>query len=91
MGDFHWVFSPKWIHLFSGIVDSIDEGNFHKQHTWIRDFMQRMCGDKYIQDNILAGRDEEVLRQVKYSGIAIDQLRTFGILDDEYDTYDLIS
>lgn len=91
MGDFHWVFSPKWIHLFSGIIDSIDQGNFHQQHTWIRDYMRQNCGDSYIDDNIHAGSDEEVLRQVKHSGIPIDQLRVFGVHDFEYDTYDVIS
>ena len=91
MGDFHWVFEPKWVSLFQGIVDSIESGNFHKQHTWIRDFIQNTCGDSYREDNILAGQDEEVLRQVRYSRISIDRLREFGVKDDEYESYDVIS
>lgn len=85
------MFGPKWISLFQGILHSIDSGNFHKQHTWIRDFMQNTCGEAYLQDNILAGQDEEVLRQVKNSRISIDKLREFGVKDDEYESYDVIS
>lgn len=91
MGDFRWVFNPRSIGLFSDLVESIERGNYHQQHFWIRDFFVRHCGDTYVQDKILAGRDEEVMRQVRYSKIPFDVLRNFGVSEDEYSEYDVIS
>jgi hypothetical protein len=51
--------------------------------------MQDHCGDSYVEDNILAGVDEEVLRKVKFSNIAVESLRVFGITDLEFDSYNV--
>jgi hypothetical protein len=91
MGDFHWVFHPQKIKLFSNLVESIDKGNYHQQHYWIRDYFRRHCDDGYVQDKILAGKDEEVMRQVKYSKIPFEVLKSFGVSDDEYHEYNVIS
>ena len=91
MGDFHWVFKPGRINLFSDLVGSIESGNFHQQHYWIRDYFVSRCGETYLQDNILAGKDEEVMRQVKYSNISFEVLRNFGVSEAEYLEYDVIS
>lgn len=90
MGDFHWVFSPKHLQYFSGLVTSIDTGNHHNQHIWIRDFIQHHLNGSYVEDDILAGRDEEVLRKVKNSNILIDNLREYGITESEYNSYDAV-
>lgn len=91
MGDFHWVFHPREIRLFSKLLESVCDGNYHRQHLWIRDYFQRNCGERYIQDEILAGRDEEVMRQVKFSNISFELLSKYGVTASEYDSYDVIS
>jgi len=91
MGDFHWVFNPQRIELFSHLVDSIDSGNYHQQHYWIRDYFRRHCGNGYVQDNILAGKDEEVMRQVRYSRVSFEVLKAYGVTEDEYHEYDVIA
>lgn len=91
MGDFHWVFRPEKISLFSDLVGSIENGNFHQQHCWIRDYFIDRCAERYVQDKILAGKDEEVMRQVKFSNISFEALRNFGVTEAEYLEYDVIS
>jgi hypothetical protein len=91
MGDFHWVFKPNKRHIFTGLIASIEKGNFHKLHYWIRDYIRDIFGETYIQDKIRAGQDEEVLRQVKYSRIAYKKLEAFGVSKSEYETYDSVS
>jgi hypothetical protein len=90
MGDFHWCFTPEKRFLFKDLITSIDNGNYHQQHYWIRDFVRKFTEVSYKQDEIKAGVDEEVLRQVKYSGIPFSETARFGVKFDQYQSYDVI-
>lgn len=91
MGDFRWVFRPEKRFVFSNLFDTIEGGNYHKLHHWIRDYIRDTSREKYIQDKVVAGKDEEVLRKTKHSGIPMSVLREFGVTESEYDTYDRAS
>jgi hypothetical protein len=91
-GDFRWVLSPQSVSHFSGLVSSIRVSkNYHQQHKWIRDwfdFSQTTSRKTpYISDNILAGRDEEVVRKLKTSGIPYSSVEKFGLTLTEYERY----
>jgi hypothetical protein len=88
MGDFRWIFSPENRKVFVSLLDSIHKGNFHQIHKWIRNHLDSLgYSEKYISDDILAGRDEEVLRQVKLVGIPYDRVREFGVSKEQYLRY----
>lgn len=90
-GDFHWVFNPRYLGLFSSLIDSIDEGGYHLEHLWIRNFIRKFYGENYVEDKLKAGRDEEVLRKVKSSMIPLDKLKKFGVTQQQYDSYDVVA
>jgi len=91
LGDFRWIFAPKNRYCFKTLLDSIPRGNFHRLHYWIRDYFDgeftHGSGAEYVSDEILAGRDEEVLRQVKLVGIAEERCKEYGVTAAEYARY----
>jgi hypothetical protein len=88
MGDFRWVFSPDNRQMFLNLLASINLGNFHQIHVWIRNYFDSHGFSKtYVSDVIQAGRDEEVLRKVKLVGIPYEKVREFGISEPQYSRY----
>lgn len=87
MGDFHWITSPRNLSYFKEIVPSIEKGNFYKLHKWIRDYFDSNTNVEYVSDDLTAGKDEEVLRKTKTSGISFEQLIEFGVTQDQYSRY----
>jgi len=64
LGDFRWCLNPQYLGYFADLLESVNSQSFHSQHYWIRDFFDKSLPGRYVEDAIVAGRDEEVLRKV---------------------------
>ena len=87
-GDFRWVLPPRFLTHFTELLPSVRDGHFHKVHVWIPEFFTRR-GVPYRADNLVAGRDEEVLRNVRIVGIPFEKVAHFGITETQYGSYSL--
>ncbi len=63
-GDFRFIFSPDFVSGFLGLYNSVFFGNFHSLHSWIPKYLVSLYGDVVVEDNIVAGVDEEVMRKL---------------------------
>lgn len=63
-GDFHFVMSYDNAKEFKNLYDSLDKGNFHHTHSWIKNYVLHFMNKNLIEDDIRAGIDQEVLRKV---------------------------
>lgn len=61
-GDFHFLMNQKHAAQFRNLPNS---GIEPREHLWIREFIQVQMGQELLADEILAGRDQEVMRKVQ--------------------------
>lgn len=87
MGDFHWITSPQNLYHFKDLLPSIHQGNYYILHKWIRDYFDSQTQVEYVSDDLHAGKDEEVLRKAKVSGIPLGMLQEFGVTEEQYSRY----
>jgi hypothetical protein len=63
-GDIHFVMSSEKALLFKELYSSIDYGNKHVQHSWIKTYLIKYCNIDILGDTIVPGIHEEVLRKI---------------------------
>jgi hypothetical protein len=88
LGDFHFFVPRKYVEVFKNLYDSPRLGNYHDVHQWIGRYVKELMGIPYGSDDIIAGRDQEVVRKIRHSSIAYDQISTYGMTPIEWDEYD---
>jgi len=67
MGDFHFIMNEDNVSQFKYLFNSIDLGNEPLVHIWIKNYINNFMHKSLIEDNIHAGKDQEVLRKL-YTG-----------------------
>lgn len=70
-GDFHFIMNYKNIKQFKDLYLSLDKGNEHKSHFWIKNYINNFMNQDLIEDGIIAGKDQEVIRKI-HTGINTD-------------------
>ena len=63
-GDFHFVFTPDKLGGFISIFDNINENNPPIPHEFIRNHLINNCRFNLLNDNIVAGKHQEVVRKL---------------------------
>lgn len=63
-GDFHFIMNYNNLKQFKFLFDSLDVGNVHGQHSWIKRYINDFMRKEVIEDNIVAGVDQEVIRKI---------------------------
>jgi hypothetical protein len=64
-GDFHFIMNSYNVKNFKYLYDSIYNGNQHKTHFWIKNYINNFMQKEVIEDDIVAGIDQEVIRKVQ--------------------------
>lgn len=80
-GDFHFIMSYNSATRFKNLYDSLDNGNPHHTHFWIKNYVTQFMQMPLIEDGIVAGIDQEVLRKVSMGinpNISQDILVNYG-------------
>jgi len=86
MGDFHFFVPRKLLDSFSGLFDSIEDGNYHEVHMWIKRYLEEFRHLDLVQDNIKAGIDQEVIRKARKT-MEFATLYKFGLSAAEWAEY----
>jgi hypothetical protein len=63
-GDFHFIMNYENLKKFKYLYNSIEQGNLHKTHFWIKNYVNNFMCQDLVEDEIIAGQDQEVLRKV---------------------------
>lgn len=80
-GDFHFIMNVANSLVFKNLYNSINSGNLHRTHFWIKNYVNKFMHQDLIEDDIVAGKDQEVLRKVyenNNSYINIEMLKQYG-------------
>jgi len=64
-GDFHFIMNNKNAGQFKYLYDSIQLGNRHKTHFWIKNYVEKYMKKKLYMDNIIPGVHQAVIRSIK--------------------------
>lgn len=91
-GDFHFIMSYDNALLFKNLYHSLQQGNHHRYHWWINNFITNFLHKKLIADDIMPGQHQEVLRKiqsttVKIYKISINTLLEYGLTETEINQY----
>ena len=87
-GDIHFVMSSESSRQFKQLYESLDYGNKHIQHSWIKTFIIKYCNFDILCDTIIPGKHEEVLRHIYQTSIengyiTEDILKSYDISFDD--------
>lgn len=63
-GDFHFIMNITNAKIFKNLYNSLDNGNCHETHFWIKNYVTKFMNRLLIEDEIVAGIDQEVLRKI---------------------------
>ena len=63
-GDFHFIMNSDVSGLFKNLIDSINEGNKHVLHLWIKNYIINYIKKPLLMDDIEPGIHQEVLRKI---------------------------
>jgi hypothetical protein len=63
-GDFHFIMNSAVSKKFKNLYDSVELGNNHILHYWIKNYIQNYMKINICMDNIKAGTHQEVIRQI---------------------------
>jgi hypothetical protein len=63
-GDIYFLMSSEYASKFKDLYLSLDKGNTHKVHSWIRNYIMNFCKIPARMDDIIPGKDIEILRKV---------------------------
>jgi len=90
--DFHFIMSQINSIKFKNLYASLDQGNVHKYHYWIKNYIENFMHQEVCPDDIQPGLHQEVLRKayttmVKKSGINIEKLLEYGLTTEEIMQY----
>lgn len=86
-GGFHFVFDPKKIYGFIDIFDGLSKFNPPYPHFFIKNHLMSKHNFKVMNDNIVAGQHQEVVRKLNLLEIDKEFLTEYGITLDEVKTY----
>jgi len=93
-GDFHFIMNMENSFEFSKIYDTTKTNNIVTNtyiHGKIKMYVQHFMGKELFLDDIVPGRDQEVLRKLKImirnTNIDVNKFYDFGLTNDEIDTY----
>ena len=64
MGDFHFIMNEENVNIFKYLFDSVDHGNEPLVHLWIKNYINNYMNKSIFEDDIHAGKDQEVLRKL---------------------------
>jgi hypothetical protein len=88
-GDIFFVMSSPDSEMFKGLYTSVDYGNHHAQHAWIKRYLIKYCNlDNIRSDSLIPGTHYEVLRHIWQTsilngGVTMDILSRYGIGPDD--------
>jgi hypothetical protein len=93
-GDIHFVMSSNDSKQFKQLYNSLDYGNKHVQHSWIKNYLIKYCNFNIRGDRITPGLHEEVLRHIyqtsiKNGHITEAVLNSYDITFDDIELYSL--
>jgi hypothetical protein len=87
-GDMFFIMNTSDAHDFKGLYESLNYGNRHIQHAWIKTYLIKYCNLEIRQDSLVPGRDYEVLRHIWQTSIVnkyvtLEMLHLYGITNDD--------
>jgi hypothetical protein len=87
-GDIFFVMSSSDADIFKDLYESLNYGNHHVQHSWIKTFLTKYCNLEIRQDCLIPGKDYEVLRHIWQTSIVnkhltLEMLAVYGIRSDD--------
>lgn len=92
-GDFHFIMSYENMLKFGKMFDYFSDKFQPIAHQYSKQYVQQILKLPYVQDEIAAGRDQEVVRKalifVEYFNRTFDDLEKYGITKDEILSYNL--
>lgn len=92
-GDFHFIFNQNNAMKFAKLYEFITMGNPCKAHFWMENYIKNWMGQDLIDDGIIAGIDQEVLRKINVTmiknGIPRSKFYEYGITDLEINSYNI--
>jgi hypothetical protein len=65
-GDFHFVMNHDTAYDFKNLYDSLYLGNVYGMHHWIKNYVLNFMKKQLVMDNIVPGRDQEVIRKIRF-------------------------
>ena len=82
-GDIHFVMNSEHANIFKNLYLSIDNGNYHEQHAWIKRYIIEYCKFNIQSDILKPGIHEEVLRKILETSVAkgfitIEQINSYN-------------
>jgi hypothetical protein len=88
VGDFHFVMGPKIASEFKNLYDGVEKGNPCKHHFWMKNYVNNFMHRPLVDDAIIAGTHEEVLRKIniimiKGKGITLEKFLEYGMTREE--------
>lgn len=90
-GDFHFVMNHENAIKFGKMFDHISPNLQPLQHEYINKYVQNILKAELIEDNIVAGEDQEIVRKlnniVQAGIISENRLNEYGITLKEIETY----
>lgn len=63
-GDFHFIMNNDNANQFKYLYDSIQIGNRHGSHYWIKNYVEKYMKKKLYMDDIIPGVHQEVIRKI---------------------------
>jgi len=63
-GDFHFIMNAANAKTFKNLYNSLDHGNRYGTHFWIKNYVINFMNKTLVEDGIVAGIDQEVLRKI---------------------------
>lgn len=87
-GDFHFIMNSHCAEQVVNMYDSIKKGNEPMVHNWIKKYLTKYINKKLLIDNIVPGKDQEVLRKIMDFSISkgylsINKLYEYGMTKEE--------
>jgi len=69
-GDIHFVMNSMHANIFKDLYLSLDNGNYHELHAWIKRYILDYCKFNIRSDILKPGVHQEVLRQILETSVA---------------------
>lgn len=66
-GDFYFIMNNDNSILFKFLYNSIENGDKHQVHYWIKNYVIKYMKKKIIMDDIIPGKYQEVIRKINDS------------------------
>jgi len=63
-GDFHFIMNSNLAFKFKNLYDSAKTNN-PQNHVWIKNYIYNYMNEDIVEDDIVAGLDQEVIRKIK--------------------------